>query len=204
MVMNDTMKTKLINATISSIEAAGGIRGVSLRGIAKAAGCSHVNVYHYAPRGLPDLLWPAYAEALDAFSDALSARAGARKPGESFGEATARAGAAFALARPGLYRLLWFEDIDGAASGGVPDRDALAAIARAKGRFQSAAREAFAADGFRGSEEEFGRRLELFFAFLQGELALLLNGRSGARGPEAVEGIGGRAALLWGLLVDRG
>jgi len=202
--MNDTMKTKLMKATISAIEAAGGVRGVSLRGVAKAAGCSHVNAYHYAPRGLPDLLWLAYVEALNAFSDELSRSSELRRPGESFGEAIARAGARFALERTGLYRLLWFEDIDGAASQAIPSADALAAIERAKTRFGEAAREAFAADGFRGSEEEFGRRLELFFAFLQGELALLLSGRAGLRGAEAIDGIGGRAALLWGLLVDRG
>jgi AcrR family transcriptional regulator len=192
--MIDTMKERLTRATVAAIEARKGIQGISLRGVAKDAGCSHVNAYHYAD-GLQGLFWLAYVVALDAFSEACLGRVAERLPGDNFGEALAEAVVEFAQAREGLYRLLWFEALEGGPTGA-----ALEAVRRSKGLFlelgSAALREAGVGDGPDG----VGSRLEILFAYLQGEVGLLINGRSGTDPAKAKQEISGRARRVWNLL----
>ncbi|MCX7023648.1 MAG: hypothetical protein NT080_03400 [Spirochaetes bacterium] len=53
------------------------MRGATLRSIAREAGCSHMNAYHYVD-GLGGLLWLAYAEAFSLFQAACEDRLSAR------------------------------------------------------------------------------------------------------------------------------
>lgn len=191
------MKRRLVDAAKAAVEANKGVRGVSLRGIAAQAGCSHVNAYHYAD-GLAGLLWEAYGEALDEFAKACLERAGKPRRGDNFGSALARAMAAFALEREGLYRLLWFEDL-----GGAPRGQALEAVVRAKSSFDAAAFAAFRRDGFEADDGVLAGRQAMLFAYLQGELALLINGRSGPDRQAAAKPLVERARRLWGLLLTR-
>lgn len=195
MVMKDTMKARLTAATIQAIEAHRGVSGVSLRGIAKDAGCSHVNVYHYAD-GLAGLFWLAYIEALGAFAEACFMGVSGRKHGENFGAALARSMVTFALEREGLYRLLWFEDLQAEPRG-----EALAAIGTSQARFAGSAFEAFRADGLEAEDFVLADRLSMLFAYLQGELALLINGRAGPDKQAAGELVSERTERLWNLLL---
>ena len=192
MVMNDTMKDRLTAATIRAIEERKGVQGLSLRGIAKDAGCSHVNVYHHAPRGLPDLLWLAFTVGLEAFTKACSDRTSRRAEGENLGEAMARAFCEFAVAREGMYRLLWFEALEGQPGG-----EAAAAIERSKESYRKAA-DAMAAEG--ASVDQFAEELDILFAYLQGEVALMINGRSGPDAAAVSDMIAARAKRMWSVL----
>lgn len=195
MVMTDTMKARLTAATIRAIEAHHGVSGVSLRGIAKDAGCSHVNVYHYAD-GLVGLFWLAYVESLDAFSATCLQGILNRGRGENFGAALARSMVAFALEREGLYRLLWFEDLQT-----EPQGEALEAISRSKAAFSKSAFEAFRADSLEAEDYVLADRLSMLFAYLQGELAVLINGRAGPDKAAAGELVSERAGRMWNLLL---
>ena len=192
---NTSMKDRLTQATIRAIEERRGVTGVSLRGIAKDAGCSHVNVYHHAD-GLVGLFWLAYVHALNAFSDACMSGIARRKRGENFGAALARAMVAFALEREGLYRLLWFEDLQTEPRG-----EAMEAIARTQKQFAASAFEAFRADGLAAEEYMLSDRLQMLFALLQGEVALLINGRAGPDKAAAGELVSERAERMWKLLL---
>jgi len=193
--MNNTMKDRLTAATVQAIEEHRGVTGVSIRGIAKDAGCSHVNVYHYAD-GLVGLFWLAYVEALEAFSEACFKGVTGRMRSENYGAALARSMVAFALEREGLYRLLWFEDLRTEPRG-----EALEAIARTQKRFAASAFEAFRAEGLRAEEYVLADRLQMLFAFLQGEVAMLINGRSGPDKVAAGEQVTERAERMWNLML---
>lgn len=195
LVMIDTMKARLTAATIRAIETHRGVTGVSLRGIAKDAGCSHVNVYHHAD-GLVGLFWLAYVEALEAFSSACLQGVSSRSRGENFGAALARAMVTFALEREGLYRLLWFEDLQT-----DPQGEALAAIGRVQASFAESAFRAFREDGLDSEDYVLADRLSMFFAYLQGELAVLINGRAGRDKAIAGELVYERAERMWRLLL---
>ena len=197
MVQIDTMKERLTRATLRAVSDNKGVQGVSLRGIAKDAGCSHVNVYHHAPRGLADLLWLAYTIAIEDYAGDCFARAAGRRPGENYGEALARGMIAFATEREGLYRLLWFDALEGEPSG-----EALAAIGRAQASFLELTASELAAEGLPGGLAEFGDRLEVLFAYLQGEVALLINGRSGPDKASAAEAIAARSGRTWRILIE--
>lgn len=192
---NTTMKDRLTQATIRAIEEHRGVTGVSLRGIAKEAGCSHVNVYHHAD-GLVGLFWLAYVEALEAFSSACFKGVSNRRHGENFGAALARAMVAFALEREGLYRLLWFEDLQTAPQG-----EALEAIDIAREVFSKSAFAAFREDGLDAEDYVLADRLSMFFAYLQGEVAVLINGRAGPDKVASGELVSERAERLWKLLL---
>lgn len=193
--MNDTMKDRLTAATLRSIEERRGVQGLSLRGIAREAGCSHVNVYHYAPRGIPDLLWLAFTVGLEDFTRACSERTAHRREGENFGEAMARAILGFALGREGVYRLLWFEALEGRAEG-----EALLAIERSKRAFRESA-DAFSLADSGAPVDEYAEELDILFAYLQGEIALMLNGRSEPDRRAAREAIAARAGRMWSAVL---
>ncbi len=193
--MTDTMKARLTTATIQAIEAHRGVSGVSLRSIARDAGCSHVNVYHYAD-GLTGLFWLAYIEALGAFAETCFLGVSNRKHGENFGAALARSMVTFALEREGLYRLLWFEDLHA-----HPQGEALVAISTSQARFSEAAFEAFRADSLDAEDYVLADRLSMLFAYLQGEIAVLINGRAGDNKEAAGELVSERAERMWNLLL---
>lgn len=197
MVMIDTMKERLTRATLRAVSDNKGVQGLSLRGIAKDAGCSHVNVYHHAPRGLADLLWLAYTVAIEEYARSCFARVAGRLPGENYGEALARGMTAFATESEGLYRLLWFDSLEG-----EPTEEALAAIGRAQASFLETTAAELSAAGLQGGLEAFGASLEILFAYLQGEIALLINGRSGPDRTSAAEAIAARSGRTWRILIE--
>jgi len=195
LVMIDTMKARLTAATIRAIETHRGVSGVSLRGIAKDAGCSHVNVYHHAD-GLVGLFWLAYVEALGAFSEYCFKGVTERRREENYGLALGRSIVDFALDREGLYRLLWFEDLRT-----DPQGDALETIGRVKTEFSRSAFESFRDDGLQAEDYVLADRLSMLFAYLQGEVAMLINGRSGPDRTAAGEQVSERSERMWKLLL---
>ncbi len=194
--MSDDTKARLIAATLAAIEENKGCKGVSLRGIAKAAGCSHVNAYHYAD-GLDGLFWLAYVEALRAFTGQALSGVAERLPGRNFGEAAAGGIAAFALEREGLYRLLWFEDLSG-----EPPEAVRADIALASAAYRAEAAKALAEEGGAKDALAADQAADYFFAYLQGELSLLINGRLGPDRGVARAEVLARCGTVWTILVN--
>ncbi len=194
--MSDETKARLIAATLAAIEENKGCKGVSLRGIAKAAGCSHVNAYHYA-EGLDGLFWLAYAEALRAFTARALFGVKDRAPGRNFGEAVAGGIAAFALDREGLYRLLWFEDLSG-----EPPEAVRADIALASAAYRAEVAKALSEEGGGKDALAADQAADYFFAYLQGELSLLINGRLGPDRGVARAEVLARCRTVWTILVN--
>lgn len=195
--MNESMKHRLTAATLKAIDSRRGAHGLSLRGIAKDAGCSHVNVYNYAPRGLADLLWLAYTVGIEEYAKACLESVRNRGPGENYGEALARGMLAFATEREGMYRLLWFDALEG-----EPEGEALAAIRRAQEGFLAETNAQLEDAGLSGMADAFAPSLEIMFAYLQGEVALFLNGRSGSDRKSAAEAIVARSGRTWRILIE--
>lgn len=191
--MKTNMQERLVDATIEAIEQDRGSTALSLRSIAQAAGCSHVNVYHYAA-GLTGLRWLAYGRAMLA----LSSFREATKPleGENFGQTQCRAMLGFAMEHEGLHRLLWLDPIEGEPTG-----PALEAIVRAQASYR--------AHGLEAMERELGRpprpgeeeAMQSLFIYMHGEAALLVNGRSGADRRAVAEAACARAGRLWDALL---
>jgi AcrR family transcriptional regulator len=194
--MSDDTKARLIAATLAAIEENKGCKGISLRGIAKAAGCSHVNAYHYA-EGLDGLFWLAYAEALRSFTARALSGVAERLPGRNFGEAAAGGIAAFALEREGLYRLLWFEDLSG-----EPPEAVRADIALASAAYRAEVAKALAEEGGGKDALAADQAADYFFAYLQGELSLLINGRLGPDRGVARAEVLARCRTVWTILVN--
>ncbi|HAE22914.1 MAG TPA: hypothetical protein DCG47_11395 [Spirochaetaceae bacterium] len=194
MVMNNDTKTRLVDATLAAIEENKGCKGVSLRGIAKAAGCSHVNAYHYAD-GLDGLYWLAYIEALRAFTAQALAGVAAPLPGRNFGEAAAGGIVAFALEHEGLYRLIWFEDLSG-----EPPEAVRADIALASAAYRAEVAKALSEEGAGTDSLAADEAADYFFAYLQGELSLLINGRLGPDRGVATAEVLARCRTVWTIL----
>jgi AcrR family transcriptional regulator len=196
MVMDEDTKTRLIAATLSAIEENKGCKAVSLRGIAKAAGCSHVNVYHYAD-GLDGLFWLAYVEALRDFTAQALAGVALRDGDRNFGQAAASGIVAFALEHEGLYRLLWFEDLSG-----EPPEAVRADIALASAAYRAEVAKALAEEGGAKDALAADQAADYFFAYLQGELSLLINGRLGPDRGVARAEVLARCRTVWTILVN--
>lgn len=193
---NDSTRERLIAATLAAIEEHKSLRSLSLRRIAKAAGCSHVNVYHHAD-GLNGLLWLAYIRVLGQFTqyalDALDD--GKRNNKGNFCRRTAEALLRFARDHEGLYRLLWFEDLPGP----IPP-EAMAAIGQASAAYQAAFDRALTGQKGRVPKRGSAESGQLLFAYLQGEVSLFLNRTLEPEKEQAAQAIIRRSAGFWELL----
>jgi AcrR family transcriptional regulator len=180
--MADDTRERLIQATLEAIDRQISLRKLSLRGIARSAGCSHVNVYNHAG-GLDGLLWLAYSRALQLFT--LSAQAALEGPTVSdgkrkappkagrFGEVLAKAMLDYACEHEGWYRLLWLEELPGT----IPE-SAMAQIVQSASFYRQAVADALVARPGRlaaADSKNSGLVADLFFAYLQGELSMYLN-----------------------------
>ena len=76
------MLETITTVALRQVEGHKGLRGLSLRAIARDAGCSHVNLYHYIA-SLDALTWLVYERALILFKDACDTRIRERPAGES-------------------------------------------------------------------------------------------------------------------------
>lgn len=161
-------KERLIDEAFAHFEGGGRTADFSMRAVARAAGCSHANVYHYVD-GSEGLMREAYLRALEAFRDHCVAVLASKAPRLGPGRAWSEAFVGFCLERPGLFRLLWLESLPGEAR---PE------FFRAVGGIASEYRELVSAQlppGLGAPERE--RVAETFFSYAQGCLSLYLSGR---------------------------
>ena len=104
------MRTKLISSAMNLLEKQEGLRGVTLRDIAKNAGCAHTNVYNYFSN-YPELIWAVFLEILQKLvADTEIYLHTPSSPRQNFNVFIASQ-VDFALAHPGWYRLLWLEKL---------------------------------------------------------------------------------------------
>ncbi len=190
MVMKVNMYESLVSSTLTAIAAGKGTKGLSLRAIARDAGCSHANVYHYS-KGLDGLVWEAYSRALADFSRRCEERMAKPALSENIGSAFARAACDYALRNEGLYRLLWLDSLPKP----VPIT-AIQTVATYSGAYVDKIK---AVLGSADAE----RSACFLMAFVMGEIAMILAGRI-MEGPEAaaaraVEGAG----ALWEMILRR-
>lgn len=175
---------KLIDIALARIERNRGIRGLTLRAIARDAGSSHVNLYHYVS-GLDELAWRCYCRAMDLYKLECS-RAMDAPGGEDLLLKYARGAMGFARGRPGLYRLLWLDDL----SSPPPDF-ALELILRVSGEFRALSSASL------GGGPEGSLRAGIFGDWLVGRLSLAVGGRFlEGRSEEEARLLADAAALL--------
>lgn len=175
--------------TLDLIERRRGIRGLSLREIARLAGCSHVNLYHHVGN-LDQLIWHCYRVALERYRDWCRAHAGGQRGAQAL-PAYAWAVLDFAREHEGLYRLLWVDDL-----GGTPPSWVGETIGRVSAEYVEFVRDATGAAEARQVADIFG-------AWLAGRLQLLLSGRLVEDRVAAEAGLLADAARLAGLLTER-
>lgn len=167
-MMNESMLEKIIGAALRRVEEGRGLGALTLRAVARDAVCSHVNLYNYVD-SLDSLVWLVYGRALGLFREACFARVEARSGAETILGAYASGMMAFAAGHEGLYRVLWFEKLEG-----EPPAQARALI--------EAASKDFAALGAQGLSElgcssSLAAKAQIYFSFLHGRIAIQLNGR---------------------------
>lgn len=165
---NTDMKERLVAEALAHFEGGGCVGDFSLRSVARAAECSHANVYHYVD-GAEGLVREAYLRALAGFRDECLAKFGARSRKGGVGRAWSLAFVGFCLDRPGLFRLLWIEKLPGEAPEGFMEsvREVSSEYVRLVVSQLS--------DSFTAAEA--AEIAEVFFSYAQGCLSLFLNGR---------------------------
>ncbi len=164
-----------------------GIKRLSLRAIAREAGCSHVNLYHYFA-DLQALLWHVYCRALNEYRDFCVTAMQSRGSGDSIMSAFAKASVDFANHNEGWYRLIWLEELDS-----QPPPFVLEAIGRISGEYDAFAAAAF--DGTAASE-----KADIYLSWLQGKISILVSGRNLGDRSQAERSIIKSAASLEKLL----
>ncbi len=123
MLNPESTRDRLINAALRHFASGGSGRGFSLRAAAKAAGCSHVNAYHYVD-GVGGLMWAAFLVATESFRAGCEKRLADVAAGDvaAFGAALAAGFLDFGLEQPGLFRLLWLESLPEPVPPGMMER----------------------------------------------------------------------------------
>jgi AcrR family transcriptional regulator len=157
----------IIDSAMSAVERERGLRGLSFRAIARDMGCSHVNLYHYV-ESLDALIWRVYARALQLLRQACGYRIAGRSEGETKLHAYAAGMVAFAMEHEGYCRILWFEQLRGA-----PPSEIQELIGRMSGEYAQLGIEGLSE---LGCASELETKAEIFFSFLHGRIAILLNG----------------------------
>lgn len=164
----DDMRERLVAAALKLIEEQGGLRGVNLRQVAKAAGCAHTNVYNYYA-DFEALLW----EVFDRIGELSLAYSAQRLPagGGKADRAQQLFGVMidFALEHPGWYRCLWSEPLSGRPPKKLIDNR----------RKQHDALAARLAEGQPNplNPEQADRLFAILFSYVHGAILLMINGR---------------------------
>ena len=117
MMMPAINSKTIVETALAMIDEERGIAGLNLRRLARVLGCAHTNIYNYFA-GMEELLWECVAEAsrrmMAVVLDAIDAADGTDKV-----KSLCEAYLDFYLGHPGLFRLIWLEDLD----GGRPEKD---------------------------------------------------------------------------------
>lgn len=154
----------------------GGPAALSMREVARRAGCTHQAPYHYFPNR-EAILAALVAEGFTGLADALH-RARTDNAGADASAIVIATGSAyidFALSNPGVFRIMFRSDMyDPAAHPGL-----LEASDRARVELSALAREVFGADATTEAEAAL-------WAYVHGASCLLIDG-PGALGPATTE-----------------
>ncbi|WP_027624542.1 TetR/AcrR family transcriptional regulator [Clostridium lundense] len=116
-------KEQVIEQTLSLIKDKENIRDVNLRGIARAIGCAHTNLYNHFSC-FDDLLWCTHIAILKRFLDGLSEKISQIDDYRSKLECFFSCFVEFPLYNKGWFRLAWFEIIQGER----PEDDKIATV----------------------------------------------------------------------------
>jgi AcrR family transcriptional regulator len=162
-----SFKQEFINAALRIIEREKGSRWVSLREIAKEAGCSHANAYSYVS-GFQVLFWLVVDASMDCLARSSDERIALPRSGESLVEALVASQYEFAFDHEGLCRMLWFEPPRGEPPEGVRMK-----ILKGASLFSAAlARSMGVAESPRITEIA-----QMLHSFIHGQIAKLYSGR---------------------------
>jgi AcrR family transcriptional regulator len=115
------MSERILAAAIKLINDEGSIHRVNMRGIAKAAGCAHTNVYNYF-ESFEDLLWKAFERILDNWMLYTKDRLGNGKKNDTLFAEFILIQIDYALLYSGWYRFIWLEPFPGKAPEYVTGR----------------------------------------------------------------------------------
>lgn len=97
-------KETIINKTIEMIEEKESLQNINMRNIAKQLKCAHTNIYNYFSN-YNDLQWNTLAKAIEIMNEKVFIEEDLAKIIDSYIQ--------FSIDHKGLYRLIWYERIDG-------------------------------------------------------------------------------------------
>lgn len=166
---------RIIETALALILSEGGIQGLNLRRIARELKCAHTNLYNYFP-DMDALLWrcvhDAGARMMSSVRNKMLSVTPQKAPAAFFG-----AFVDFYLANPGLFRLIWMEDIRGTR----PEADTRAAEQAISRLVQDFIR----ACGVTMKGDKAMQMVHTIHCYLFGEVAIFLAGRGLIREEQA-------------------
>jgi len=150
-------KEIIINKTLELIEIKQSIQKINLRKIAKELNCAHTNLYNYFS-SYNDLLWNALAQAIKLMNEKIFTEKSLEKIIDSFLQ--------FSIDHKGLYRLIWYEKIDGE----VPDEIRNLLLEPQKKSYENLHDEY-------EDWEKVSKKIQVSLAYVHGEITILINNR---------------------------
>ena len=151
-------KEIIINKTLELIEEKQSIQKINLRKIAKELNCAHTNLYNYFS-SYNDLLWNALAESIKIMNQSIFTEKSLENIIDSFIQ--------FSIDHKGLYRLIWYERIDGEVPGEIkelllePQRKTYENL---KDKYEN--------------WDEVSNRIQVSLAYVHGEITIMINNRN--------------------------
>jgi len=152
-------KEIIINKTLELIEEKQSIQKINLRKIAKELNCAHTNLYNYFS-SYNNLLWNALAEAIKIMNQSIFTQNNLEKIIDSFIQ--------FSIEHKGLYRLIWYEKVEGEVPKDV------------KELLLEPQRKTY--ENLKDQYENWNlvsKKIQVSLAYVHGEITIMINNRNG-------------------------
>lgn len=165
---NNINREIILETTLKLIDENGSINRVTLRDIGKRLGCAHTNLYNYF-KGLDDILWEALGQALLKMIDYCGGNLEEKSSEEDLYLLLSKL-IDYSMDHPGLYRLIWIDNLKGSPSPHV-----INLLERPSILFNSLLKKS---TSNKLSKEKLILTGEIMHSYLHGELCKWINNRS--------------------------
>ncbi|MBM7540751.1 TetR/AcrR family transcriptional regulator [Amphibacillus cookii] len=162
-------KDRIVNTLLVKVEENQSIKDVNLRGIAKAMGCAHTNIYNYF-NNFSEIIWTALGQILSNMIDDVEARVALGKNDQERFFIALDTIISFSLDHPGWYRLVWLESIDG-----EPPEEIAMILTKPTAGFEELLSKA---SGEHLTDIDVSRIANMLHSYMHGEICQWLSGRA--------------------------
>ncbi|TCT12214.1 TetR family transcriptional regulator [Natranaerovirga pectinivora] len=189
-------KDLIIETTLALIEKNEGLKDVNLRGIAKAIGCAHTNLYNYF-QSFNEIIWEALGRVILKMIAYVETNVGSEIEDDEKIFMLFASVIDFSMDHPGWFRLMWLEEIDG-----EPPNEVIQILSMPGEGLKGALMKA---SGNKLTEERAIIIEDILYTYIHGELCKWINNRSFTNNPqETKEKWLSNLKELYSLLMDRG